>query len=292
MAFVAFDLDNTLGYFEAVGPLAFFMSPEFLQNPEELPTNPLKISKRLEGTLRIVRREFAAELLKRPDIIHAVLRPNLDALIKPILRKKMTVIIYSNTGNSFSTHLAKEMIERKYKSPGLIKLIADVFHPLRKPETTNAGPRGFMNPDKTFPVLERLLQEAANRHESLHPDRIVFVDDKTPMHSISNMTSHGLTYIKPTPYVPKLTKKTRQEILQIALGVMDKAGLLSDNEYLTSAFCFRRIQRIEGVVVLRGFPDLFSYVWKTMNQTYYPPSTWEDDTVTLESGMRRFLRQL
>jgi len=292
MAYVAFDLDNTLGYFEVVGPIAFFISPEFLKNPEESPTNSLTISKRLSLKLEHVRANFAAELLKRPHVLHAVLRPNLDSLIKPLLKKKTTVIIYSNTGNTFSTHLAKDLIERKYKSPGLIKLIADVFHPLRKPETSGLrGADGFLNPDKTFPVLNTLLAAAAKRLTPIHPEDMLFVDDRTPMHPISEATRLGLTYIKPTAYAPRVTKTVRQEILQIALGVIDKAGLLADEEYLASGFCFRRIRRKEGVKVIKGFPDLFKYVWKSMNETYYPPSKWVDDTSSLESEMRRFVER-
>ena len=292
MAYVAFDLDNTLGYFEVVGPLAFFMSPEFLKNPEESVRNPLTISRRLTLLLEHVRHDFAAELLKRPHILHAVLRPNLDTLIKPLLKKKTTVIIYSNTGNTFSTHLAKDLIERKYKSPGLIKLIADVFHPLRKPETSGLrGADGFLNPDKTFPVLNTLLAAASKRLKPIHPGHIMFVDDRTPMHPIAEAVSVGLTYIKPTPYAPKLSKAVRQEILEVALDVMDKAGLLSDAEYLASGFCFRRIRRKEGIAAIKGFPDLFSYVWKSMNETYYPPFKWVDDTPSLEIGMRRFFGQ-
>lgn len=292
MAFVAFDLDNTLGYFEVVGPLAYFMSPDYLMNPEESVKNPLTLSKRLMAKLQNVRRDFVTKLLQRPDVLHAVLRPNLDALIRPLLKEKITVIIYSNTGNTFSTHLAKDLIERKYKAPGLIKLIADVFHPLRAPETTGAaGADGFLNPDKTFPVLERLLQAASHRHAPIHPAQIAFVDDRTPMHPIVEARKRGLTYIQPTPYAPRLTRKVRQEILQIALEAMEKAGLLSDGEYLSSGICFRRIRRQEGVTTLRGFPDVFSYVWKTMNETYYPPMQWEADTLSLESGMRRFFQQ-
>jgi hypothetical protein len=292
MTFVAFDLDNTLGYFEVVGPLAYFMSPEFLQNPEESLTNPFNISKRLAYKLEHVQKAFAEELLKHPEVLHAILRPNLDSLIKPLLRKKVTVIIYSNTGNTFSTHLAKNMIERKYKSPGLIKLIADVFHPLRKPETTGKrGANGFLNPDKTFPVLERLLQEAAKIQVPIHPERIAFVDDKTPMHPIVESVKDGLTYIKPTPYAPILTRAVRQKILQIALEVIDRAKLLSDNEYLESPFCYRRIRRAEGTTVIKGFPDIFTYVWKAMNNTYYPPQHWSNDTFNLESEMRRFFQQ-
>ena len=293
MAYVAFDLDNTLGYFEVVGPLAFFMSPEFLKNPEESVRNPLTISRRLTLLLEHVRHDFAAELLKRPHILHAVLRPNLDTLIKPLLKKKTTVIIYSNTGNAFSTHLAKDLIERKYKSPGLIKLIADVFHPLRKPETSALrGGDGFLNPDKTFPVLNTLLAAAAKRQSTIHPGLILFVDDRTPVHPIAEAVPRGLTYIKPTPYAPRLSKAVRQEILEVALGVMDRVGLLSNAEYLASGFCYRMVRRKGGVTVLRGFPDLLSYVWKSMNETYYPPAPWANDTPNLESGMRRFFGQL
>lgn len=293
MAYIAFDLDNTLGYFEIVGPLAFFMSPEFLKNPEETVSNELTISKRLVAKLDHVRREFAKELLKRDDLLHAVLRPNLDSMIKPLLRKKPTVIIYSNTGNTFSTHLARDLIEQKYKSPGLFKLIADVFHPLRKPETTGAkGADGYLDPKKTYPVLANLLMHAAKIHTPIHPDQVLFVDDKTPMHPIANATVYGLTYIKPTPYVPKISKKVRQEILQLALAAMDRSGLLSDQEYLASGFCFRTVRRAKGVTTFRGFPDVLSYVWKTMNESYYPPGVWNDDTFTIEIEMRRFFSQL
>ena len=290
MSYVAFDLDNTLGYFEVVGPLAFLMSPEFLENPEESSKNSLKLSKGLKLKLKNVRKEFAEKLLKTPHVLPAVLRPNLDLLIKPLLKKKPTVIIYSNTGNAFSTHLARDMIEHKYRSPGLIQLIADVFHPLRESEIIGAGgdANGYMNPEKTYPVLVALLKAAAKSSAPIHPDQILFVDDKTPMHPISEAITWGLTYIKPTPYAPRVNRTVRREILEIALDILDKAGLLSDEEYLSSGICFRRIYRSEGTTVIRGFPDLLSYVWKSMNETYYPPRKWLDDTPSLKIGIRQF----
>ena len=295
--YVAFDLDNTLGYFETVGPLAYFFSPEFLSNVEERVGNgPLRITRSLLAKLAHVRAAFALSLLKHPELLKKVLRPNIDTLIKPILkakqeRVKVTVIIYSNTGNSFSTHLAKALIETKFKCPGLFSLIADVFHPLRKPETTPATPEanGFLNPEKTVPVLLRLLQEGEKRTTrgpvasvTIHPETVAFVDDRTPVHRIAEAVPYGLTYIKPTQFAPKLKVAERREILALALEAMD--SLLSNDEYLASGICNRRI----GSKVIRGFPDLFSYVWEAMNETYIKPADWVDDTFRLEPQMRGF----
>jgi hypothetical protein len=299
MAHVAFDLDNTLGYFETVGPLAYFFSPEFLSNPEERVGNSLALSRALIAKLAHVRKVFAASLLKHPELLKKVLRPNVDVLIKPILKAKrekpVTVIIYSNTGNSFSTHLARDLIEMKFKCPGLFSLIADVFHPLREPETRAATPgaNGFANPEKTVPVLMRLLQEGARRrsrgdhgYAPIHPETVAFVDDRTPVHRIAEAIPLGLTYIKPTQFAPKQTTE-RRGILTLALEAMDAAGLLSNDEYLASAICHRRI----GRKIIRGFPDLFSYVWEAMNESYIRPKNWVDDTFTLESRMRGFFSQ-
>ena len=283
--YVAFDMDNTLGYFEVVGPLAYFMCPEFLENPEESKNNRLEISKRLRSTLARVRKTFAMELLK-DGVVETVLRPNLTSMIRPCIKAKATVILYSNTGNTFSTHLAKDLIEHKFKAPGLIKLVADVFHPLRHPETQGArGADGFLNPDKTYPVLMTMLQSVS--HASIHPDEVAFVDDRDPVHRIAEAVPLGLTYIKPTAFAPRMGKRSRQRILEIGLYVMDRAGLLSDMEYMSSAICYRVVQGR----TIRGFPDLLSYVWERMNETYFPPSKWVDDTIMIEGEIGRFFQR-
>ena len=257
------------------------------------------MTKNLTTKLAHVRNAFALSLLKHPELLKKVLRPNIDALIKPILKAKkertpVTVIIYSNTGNYFSTHLAKALIEAKFKCPGLFSLIADVFHPLRRPETAPAIPEanGFLNPDKTVPVLLRLLEEGEKRATRgpahsvpIHPDSVAFVDDRTPLHRIAEAIPHGLTYVKPTPFAPKLKVTERREILTLALEAMD--DLLSSDEYLASGMCNRRI----GNRVIRGFPDLFSYVWKAMNETYYTPANWVDDTFSLDVEMAGFFER-
>ena len=297
MAYIGFDLDNTLGFFETVGPIAYLLSPEFLSNPEEKVGNPpLNMSRQLKNKLAYVRNLFAANLLKSPKLLDKVLRPNLDALIKPILEAKrggldVTVVIYSNTGNCFSTHFAKTLIEKKYNCPGLISLVADVFHPLRSPETTPAGPgaNGFLNPEKTYPVLESLFQSASKRRVPIHPGSVAFVDDRTPIHRLAEEVPNGLTYIKPEAFVPKLTARERREIFTLALDAMDRVGLLSNDEYLASGICNRDIVYNGTRTPIRGFPDIFSYVWSAMNRIYMTPRRWSDDTFQIAPIMRRFV---
>jgi hypothetical protein len=299
-AYVAFDMDNTLGFMEIVAPIGRFFSYEFLSNPEEAPHNaPLQLSSRLRSLLSRAQRMFAAELLNRPELLDTVLRPNIDSLIEPILKAKkrgvpVTVIIYSNTGSCFCTHLMKLLLESRYKAPGLIKSRVDVFHPLRAKETPaapSAAPGSFRNPDKTFPVLARLLQSAARTSAPIHPESVVFIDDRDPLHRLTEVIPEGLTYIKPVQFSPRLRRGQRDEIFGIALEIMDRIGLFSDMEYMHSGICFRRVRYGGEMRVLRGFPDLFSFVWESMNERYMPVVPWRDDGAELEAAMNRFLRK-
>jgi len=97
MAYVAFDLDNTLGFFELTNPLAFLWSPDFLENPEQSAINHrLEISTSLNNKLKKARTTFANSLLEDSSILSIIIRPNIDAIITPLLKKNnlKTMIIY------------------------------------------------------------------------------------------------------------------------------------------------------------------------------------------------------
>ena len=86
MAYVAFDLDATLGFFELTNPFAHFWSPNYLENPEQSAVNKrLDISPRLKAKLARVRTTFANSLLRNPHLLDIVLRPNLDAILTQLL---------------------------------------------------------------------------------------------------------------------------------------------------------------------------------------------------------------
>ena len=185
MAHIAFDLDNTLGFFGLTNKLGHFWSKETISNPEQ-PT-PVKISRKLEIQLARARELFAKLLLKDDNILFTVLRPNLDSMIIPLLeakrkRKLRAVIIYSNTGSDYSMELAKYLIEERYKCRGFFDLMANHWHPLRTYDHRDSVPGKYVEPRKTIQTLQKLFKRATYDEEPTPLNKILFVDDREPKH--------------------------------------------------------------------------------------------------------------
>jgi hypothetical protein len=303
MAHVAFDLDNTLGFFEFTNPLAYFWSQEFLENPEQSrPNAELTISKALKAKLKRAQSNFVTLFLQNPHLHHLVLRPNLHAMILPLLkakrnRKLKTVILYSNTSVTNSLELAKEIIERMYNAPGLFALSADHWHPLRTADHPKGGiqPYKYVEPKKTITTLQRLFRVAAKhpKNKVIPLKHIAFVDDRNPKHELQEQEAGGLTYIVPTSYYPHANKQEKKELLLLAAAAMDQVGLLKDPEYLNSGFCHRKIPyHFTKLHEIHGFPDLFHYVWGQIQQVRVPKEPWYPDTMTIQGTMTEFLKQI
>jgi len=117
MSLVAFDLDNTLGFFDVVGPWGEFFSVDLLENSVNTLKNPGQIfSPTLKRRLRKVEAAVLKAIRGNPEILEMIIRPNLDALLLPIIQAKRkgkvtAVCIYSNTPNTYSMYLAKALIE-------------------------------------------------------------------------------------------------------------------------------------------------------------------------------------
>ena len=306
MAYVAFDLDNTLGFFELTNPLAYLWSAEFLDNPEQAkPNHPLRLSTKLKAKLKRARDRFVDSLLADRHLLNLVLRPNLDAIMEPLVTawragKVRTVIMYSNTSVSYSVELAKALIERKYNVPGMFRLLADHWHPSRTADRpATPPPRGeYVEPLKTITTLERLFRESigtGGRLAKAGPKQIpltsiMFVDDRIPKHHLEAQEAGGLTYLVPSRFVPKATVAQRQRIFLLAIEAMNRAGLMVDDEYLDSGFCYRDIPydwtRIQKV---RGAFDLFEWVWGEIQAVRTPRAAWKPDTEVLAATTREFL---
>lgn len=299
MAYVAFDLDSTLGFFELTNHLSHFWSPEFVGNPEQDAANgdSFRISPRLTKALKRARALFVQRLLKDKELLRVVLRPNLDELFEPLLqarrhKKLKSVIIYSNSGVTPSLELAKALIESQYKSPGLFDLLADHWHPLRTADRFPVAKNVYVEPLKTMETLQKLFKAATGRRSPIPFEQILFVDDRFPKHELQREEPNGLTYLVPTPYIPRLTKDIRKRMLVTAVECMDRVGLLHDEEYLESQFCRRNIPYdFTKKHVIRGFPDLFQYVWSEMSGVTGARS-WSDDSAFLRSEVTRFLQQI
>lgn len=295
-AYVAFDLDNTLGFFEVTNPLAWLWSPETLENPVMANKNEaLRLSPQLQRLLKKTRQTFANSLLARPDLLWFVLRPNLRVMFEPILAAKKrgalaTVIIYSNTGNAYSVELGKYLIEKVMKAPGLFELTADAFHPLRTADRPREHPpHVYVEPNKTFAALEDLLQEATSKKAPIHPEHVAFIDDRTVLHKLADDVPRGLTYIRPTPYFPRATRRVKQEIFNLAMEAIDSTGLLANEEYHRSGFCHRTVPfSFVYKRALRGFPDVVVNVWKEMERVHGDRNPWQNDAMTLGAAVTAF----
>jgi hypothetical protein len=293
MAYVAFDLDNTLGFFELTNPLAFLWSPDFLENPEQsAPNARLDLTARLHNKLKRARNNFADNLLADPELINLVLRPNIDVIFPPLIQAKKAgklkaIIIYSNTGVTYSMELAKYLIEKKYKAPGLISLMADHWHPLRVADRPRYVPEGrYVQPEKTIKTLKILFKAATGLKAPVN--KIMFMDDRDPKHKLQEQEPEGLTYIVPSAFHPRVTEHQKRAILFLALETLDKCGLLGDEAYLSSGFCNRKIPYdYVKIHPIHGFPALFSYVWEKIDGV--ESGQWAPDTLALESKMFRYL---
>lgn len=235
MALVAFDLDNTLGYFNHVGVWADFFSIDTLENEFNAILNPkFKIPRHLKILMRRAEAIYARKILDSPRILHSVLRTNLDAMILPLIKAKRAgkvraICIYSNTWNTFTVHLGKVLIEAVYNARGLFDCVIDASHAVR------LGDWGIhMQGDqkKTLPVLKCIFKEICKVKGPVRPSDILFVDERKKKHDLMNQEKDGLTYLKPTEYLPKISQELMSEVFNIGLEALKESGLMDSKEYM------------------------------------------------------------
>jgi hypothetical protein len=298
MAYVAFDLDNTLGFFEITNKFAFLWSPSFLDNPEHSIVNrPLNLPSSLSQQLKRARQIFVDKLLEDKDILNTIIRPNIDSLILPLLEAKKkgklkTIIIYSNTGVSYSLELAKAILEKKYGTE-IFSLLADHWHPLRAADHKDHRPGHYVEPYKTIQTLTLLFKSATKEKANIPYKNILFVDDRMPKHTLQVQEVEGLTYLVPTHFVPKITHLQKDYLLFLAWMSLEEAGLLRNPDYFRSGFCTRNIPyEITKVYTIRGFPDLLAYVFQSVEHVKGSVRAWVPDTASLKAKMTRFLKQV
>jgi len=234
MTCIAFDLDNTLGYFGHIGIFADFFSVANLENNFNKILNPkFKLEPELRSQLRIAAKLYIQKILDDPEILETVLRPNLDALILPIIQGKRSkkiraVCIYSNTWNSFAVEMGKELIEGKYKCKGLFDAVVDASHSIRRGDWLNR-PQGEQI--KTFKVLKSIFQNLCGVKGVINPSHIIFVDEREEIHEIAKSSVH---YLKPTEFLPKVSRKILDKVFHAGLECLEKTGLAKNSLYLDS----------------------------------------------------------
>ena len=297
MACVAFDLDETIGSFRAVWYLASFWSVDYINTVEQRNGNaPFTPSASLKHTLDLVKETFANYLLRDKEILDLIIRPNIGELIRPLLAAKRarhlkTMIIYSNTGISYTIELAERLLAHMFKVPKLFSLTADWWNPLRSADKTVV--RGDTIMHKRIETLQKLFQKALQTKKKIPLGNILFIDERSQRHTLAEQIPEGLTYLVPTEFQPSLSVKQKEYLLFMAFAAMEQHGLLENKEYLDSKFCHRTIRLSypeNANIRVDSVRELFGAVSRCVMNVEGSP--WKPDSPVLRKTVRDFLAQV
>lgn len=295
MALVAFDLDNTLGFFYHIGIWADFFSVETVENTFNRKINPrFSISDSVEQTMRRAQKVFIEKLLRQPDLLNLILRPNLDAMILPLIKAKKqgiirAICIYSNSWNPFVLHVAKELIETIYRCKGFFDCLVDASHPIRAYDWSLEA---HGEPSKNLITLKKIFRNLCNVKGPINPEDILFLDDREPKHDLAKLESEGLIYLKPTKFDPVLTKKDHEKIFMLGLDVLNECDLLEDSEYLESdIFHCNKYKSMTELKRISSIYDLLEMAEKRLRKEGLDGKGFMNDTQYILKTIRHFLER-
>lgn len=280
-AFVAFDLDNTLGSFDLVGPWSGVFSVEALENER----HNSSLTPALKRRLREAESLFIDKIKANRQMMNQMFRPNLDALIMPLVKAKQTgkiraVCMYSNTFQTVSMYFAKRIIEERYACPGFFDCLVDSTHPIRKYDwDQNKG--GTVQPLKTFHGLKKIFKILCGVKDAIQPENVLFVDDRTVKHHLEAEETNGLTYLQVNSYVPEFSEDLRKLAYLMGLQVLLETNLVDYEPFLSSNIFS------EG--------DVFTHlkIVETDSLTpFQPPQPFKNDTPHIRKTVLAFLKKI
>jgi hypothetical protein len=276
MAYIGFDLDETLGYFGFVDIYTKFLDPYQLVLSPPSPT--------LDAKLQTAFDAFARCLVAQPNTAN-ILRPGMLQLFQRLAQLKdegriRAIAIYSNNGNPSVLRLAQRMLELGIRVDNLFCAKVHATHPLRSANRQpglppNAAP-------KTLITLKRIFQQCQGINESSPIDNrnIFFFDD-----IVHRNIQYGIggNYKVVAPFKIAQSAETITSCFQHA---METSGLATDPEY------FEYIGRLEAISsALAGSPTPFEALQRLAIGFLLPPShgyvVWNDDM----DSIRQFIEE-
>jgi hypothetical protein len=281
MGLVAFDLDNTLGSFDVIGPWANFFSVETLENDR----NKIIFSKTLEARLRAAEDLLIEKIKGNKELLEKLFRPNLDALIIPLVKAKKSgkvraVCMYSNTTCTFAMYFAKRIIEERYACPGFFDCLVDATHPIRKYDWEQ-NKVDKIQPLKTFIGLKKIFKTLCGITGTIQPTDILFVDDRVEKHHLAQEERDGLVYLQVSGYVPNVSKSVRGHMYLMGLQTLLEKDLTNDPEYLLSDVFHKSDTG--------GFFSLLEDTAKAIMSPYFPPQPFKEDSMKIRRVITTFL---
>jgi hypothetical protein len=232
MAYIGFDLDETLGRFISAHPFVFFVNPGPVYDYLLKGQAPFVPSEALRAKLEVAMNEFAKCLVAT---VPGILRPGILAILSKLSNLKdsgqvAAISIYSNNGNLGLLLLASAMIENALGKPGLFCNHIDWYNPMRSAEITPGRPGSAY---KTGRVLRQsFLDPRCGSFRSLNAiqkAKTYFFDDTIHQDVLNEIGPAN--YFRVNPYkIDPSSVKPIESCLDTALRAAD---LDTDEEYLS-----------------------------------------------------------
>lgn len=207
MAYIAFDMDETLGSLYTVYPfMCSLRGEDFFKDIQPSPKVQLNLD--LKVIMDISYMIFVSKLadLERSRMPLGILRPGILNIMRKIaiLHKKGTVkgvVLYSNNGHLVLLELIRDII---HQAIGYDHLICDCIHwnhPIRAFERSNQPGSA----PKTWDTLYRIFVEGKCKADpSLAPSHVLFFDDQ-PHPDLMSALGQNYIFIKPYTYKVHIT---------------------------------------------------------------------------------------
>jgi hypothetical protein len=229
MAYIGFDLDETLGRFSAGDVYMYFVFPESVYRGQLKGMKPFPPSDELKELLANFLNTFAICLAeKEPGV--GLLRPGIKEIMKRIAQAKIegqvkNVAIYSNNGNLGLLLLAAKMIEHLIESPDFFCNHVDWYNPMRFGEIVVGNPGAAT---KSVAVLKQIFADSkCGSAKDIDNTNLLFFDDL--VHKNIKDAIGPTRYFNVNPYKREASYDTLTECFQDA---MERSGIKESSEYL------------------------------------------------------------
>lgn len=236
MAFVGFDLDETLGRFSTPDGHLYFLMPGALYSGQYRYGGPFhQPSSDLQTKLKAAFQTFAECLAaKEPEL--GMLRPGILEILGKLAKLKEEgrikgIVVYSNNGNIACLLLATTMIEHLLGKPGLFCNHIDWWSHIRDGKNWKGRPG---QATKSARVLREAFVDPRcgdiQSFEDVPLEKLYFFDDLDPPHEDLVGRLGNDRYFKVNPYKRDADMAPIDECFDSALK---SQGLDNDEEYLT-----------------------------------------------------------
>lgn len=259
MAYIGFDLDETLGCFTTVDGALNFIMPSIIYNDQFRGREPFTPSAGLRLKLDVGFQKFV-ELLAAKEPSIGILRPGILEIIHRFAELKSegrvkSMIVYSNNGNLACLKLGTRLIEELLKLPGLFCNLVHALHPIRKNENIQRVPGKLV---KTTITLQKIF---------LHSE---CTDDENE--GMPTDVSEQKMYFFDDLVHPDILGRVGPERYFLVSPYKHDADYNVINECLVNAFIAADLDTDQ---------EFFAYIQPILN-TYRLPSTYDNIFVALD----------